>query len=71
MIPPYEGPAINKQVNIELGNDEEFQLYDLSQDRGQQKNLAQENPEKLKELVNIFINIRGEDYVNTEGLELK
>ncbi len=59
MIPPYDGPAINKQVNIELGNDEEFQLYDLSQDKGQRINLAQENPEKLKELVSIFVEIRG------------
>ncbi|MEX2514346.1 MAG: arylsulfatase [Cyclobacteriaceae bacterium] len=71
MIPPYEGPALNKQVNIELGNDEAFQLYDLSQDRGQQMNLAQKEPEKLKELVDIFVNIRGKDYVNTEALELK
>ncbi|MEX0882378.1 MAG: sulfatase-like hydrolase/transferase, partial [Cyclobacteriaceae bacterium] len=71
MIPPYEGPALNKKVNIELGNDDEFQLYDLSQDKGQQKNLAQEKPEKLKELVDVFVNIRGEDYVDTEALELK
>lgn len=71
MIPPYKGPAVNTQVNIELGNDEGFQLYDLSQDIGQQRNLAKEKPEKLKELVDLFVNIRGEGYVNTEGLELK
>jgi arylsulfatase A-like enzyme len=71
MIPPYDGPAVNKQVNIELGNDEEFQLYDLNQDVEQQRNLAMDKPEKLKELVKLFMKIRGEDYVNTEALELK
>jgi arylsulfatase A-like enzyme len=71
MIPPYEGPAVNNQVNIELGNDSGFQLYDLDKDIGQRTNLAEEQPEKLKELVRIFMDIRGEDYVNTEGLELK
>jgi arylsulfatase A-like enzyme len=71
MIPPYKGPAVNTQVNIELGNDEAFQLYDLSQDIGQQRNLATEKPDKLKELVDVFVTIRGEGYVNTEGLELK
>nr|MBI1230622.1 sulfatase-like hydrolase/transferase [Cytophagales bacterium] len=71
MIPPYQGPAVNNQVNIELGNDSGFQLYDLDKDIGQRTNLAEEQPEKLKELVSIFMDIRGEDYVNTEGLELK
>jgi len=71
LIPPYKGPAVNKMVNIELGNDAEFQLYDLSTDIGQQINLAKENPEKLKELLEDFIAIRGESFVNTEALELK
>lgn len=71
MIPPYKGPAVNEQVNIELGNDKDFQLYDLSQDIAQQRNLARENPKKLRELVDIFIEIRGEGYLDTEGLELK
>jgi hypothetical protein len=30
-----------------------------------------DKPEKLKELVKLFMKIRGEDYVNTEALELK
>ncbi|MCL4119973.1 UNVERIFIED_CONTAM: hypothetical protein GTU68_057033 [Idotea baltica] len=36
-IPPYDGPAINKFVNIELGNMESPGLYDLSTDLGQEK----------------------------------
>jgi len=71
MIPPYEGPAVSTHVNIELGNDQAFQLYDLSQDIGQQKNLAKEKPEKLKELVDVFLNIRGKGFTDIEDLELK
>ncbi|AEL27276.1 sulfatase family protein [Cyclobacterium marinum] len=71
LIPPYKGPAVNKFVNIEMGNDSDFQLYDLSTDLEQQNNLAEENPEKLKELLEEFIAIRGEDFVDTKGLELK
>ncbi len=71
MIPPYDGPAKNDFVNIELGNSPEFQLYNLSDDIGQQKNQAKENPEKLREMIETFKKIRGEDFKNTEQLELK
>jgi len=71
MIPPYEGPAINDKVQIELGNDSEFQLYNLLDDVGQQNNLASENPKKLKEMLTAFEIIRGKDYIKTEILELK
>ncbi|MEM6345950.1 MAG: arylsulfatase [Bacteroidota bacterium] len=70
-IPPYNGPALNKQVNIELGNSEEEQLYDLSQDIGQQDNLASSEPEKLQQMKAGFERIRGIDYTKTEKLELK
>ena len=71
MIPPYNGPAINKNVNIEMGNDKGFQLYDLSNDLSQKTNLAIENPDKLKEMLDGFIEIRGEEYSKTKKLELK
>ena len=48
MIPPYEGFAVNDKVKIELGNDPEFQLYNLSNDVGQQNNLALQNPKNSK-----------------------
>jgi len=70
MIPPYKGPAINKETNIELGNLEEYQLYNLKEDIGQQNNLAKANPEKLKEMLDAFIAIRGEGFEKTEELEL-
>lgn len=71
MIPPYKGPAINKQVNIELGNSDQIQLYNLKEDIGQQKNLAEANPEKLQEMIAAFEKIRGEGFQSIEKLELK
>ena len=71
LIPPYKGRAINKSVNIELGNLTEFGLYNLKEDIGQQQNLANENPEKLKEMIATFEKIRGADFSKTEKLELK
>ncbi len=72
LIPPYNGPAVNPLVNIELGNSDEVQLYQLGDDIGQQENLAATHPEKLKELQEEFTRIRGE--VNTreeQVLDLK
>jgi len=43
-IPSYEGPAINKNTNIELGNLSEPQLYNLQADIGQQRNIAPDRP---------------------------
>lgn len=64
LIPPYKGRAINTYVNIELGNLKSYGLYDLSNDIGQQNNLAEENPEKLAELLNAYQEIM-------EGTDLK
>ena len=71
MIPPYKGPAINRYVNIELGNSSEFGLHNLKADVGQQKNLATSNQEKLKEMRATFEAIRGTDFNKIEQLELK
>ena len=71
MIPPYKGPAVNEKVQIELGNDSGFQLYNLAQDIGQQNNLADSQPEKLQEMLTDFEAIRGEGYGKTQKLELK
>ncbi|MBR8538369.1 arylsulfatase, partial [Carboxylicivirga sediminis] len=59
MIPPYKGAKKNMQVNIELGNDEVFQLYNLNEDISQQHNVAESHPDKLAEMVNAFKAIRG------------
>lgn len=70
MIPPYKGPAVQNQVNIELGNSSEYQLYNLKEDPGQQNNLASSDPEKLEELKKLYHEIRGGES-KVEPLELK
>ncbi|WP_372647954.1 arylsulfatase [Draconibacterium sp.] len=71
MIPPYKGPAVAAQVNIELGNSPEFQLYDLNDDIGQQKNVAKSNPDKLNEMIGDYKEIVGDMNSEVEALELK
>lgn len=71
MIPPYSGQAINKWVNIELGNFDNYQLYNLKEDIGEKNNLAETNKEKLEEMITSFENIRGAEYKKVEKLELK
>lgn len=71
MIPPYNGPAVNNMVNIELGNSPEFQLYNLNDDIGQKTNLAKTEPEKLQKMIKTFEEIRGTNFQETEQLELK
>jgi arylsulfatase A-like enzyme len=70
MIPPYKGPAVQNQVNIELGNSSEYQLYNLKDDPGQKTNLALSNPEKLEEMKKKYLEIRG-DNSKIEQIELK
>lgn len=69
LIPPYKGRRIAREVNIELGNSKDFQLYNLKEDIGQQNNLAKSNPEKLKEMIATFESIRGKNF-NKTGKEL-
>jgi arylsulfatase A-like enzyme len=71
MIPPYPGPAVQNQVNIELGNSPEYQLYNLAEDLSQEQNIAESNPEKLQEMIKRFEQIRGIESANVEELELK
>ena len=70
MIPPYPGPAVQNQVNIELGNSTDYQLFNLKDDPSQQTNLATSNPEKLEEMKKKYLEIRG-DNSKIEQVELK
>jgi arylsulfatase A-like enzyme len=71
LIPPYQGSAINTQVNIELGIAKDYQLYNLKEDFGQQKNLRFTNPEKLAEMIATYEKLRGSEKVEIKELELK
>ncbi|HCB46721.1 MAG TPA: arylsulfatase, partial [Algoriphagus sp.] len=58
------------QVNIELGNSSDYQLYNLKEDLEQQNNLASSNPEKLQEMIRKYEEIRGSNG-QIQQLELK
>jgi arylsulfatase A-like enzyme len=49
-IEPSKRAKMNVQTNTELGNDAVPQLYDLSKDPGERQNLAEQFPDKVKEL---------------------
>ncbi|TYA71757.1 sulfatase family protein [Seonamhaeicola marinus] len=70
-IPAYGGKPLNTQVNIEVGNSDVPMLYNLKDDLSQKNNLAEANPEKLKELHEKFVKLRGDGFKKTQKLELK
>ena len=47
---PGKGPEYNKQVDVELGNSREPQLYDLRKDPVERNNLAGEKPGLVKKM---------------------
>ncbi len=57
-IVPAKGPKISTYTNIEMGNDLEPQLYNLASDLGETKNVAVEDPEKVKELEELLAKIK-------------
>lgn len=53
-IAPSNGRAYNELTDIELGNNPEPQLYDLSKDIGEKNNLAGAHPEIVEELADLL-----------------
>jgi arylsulfatase A-like enzyme len=60
-IEPRAGPAIDKNVNIELGVSLQPQLYNLNNDIGEKKNLAVNNPGKVKELAALLEEVKSNE----------
>jgi arylsulfatase A-like enzyme len=58
-IPGGKGERKNKNTGTELGNEAAGQLFDLSKDPGETKNLAKEHPEKVEELKKKLDEVRG------------
>ena len=61
-IEPSDGAKIARNVNIELGNDPQPQLYNLENDLGEKHNLAAEHPEMVKELASMLEKIRSDGH---------
>lgn len=57
-IEPSDRNPYNPRTDIELGHNPEPQLYNLADDIGERKNLANEQPEKLAELVELLKQVR-------------
>lgn len=57
-IPANNGPAVNTLTNIELGNAQQPQLYDLNNDPSEKYNLAASHPEKVNEMANLLQKIK-------------
>jgi arylsulfatase A-like enzyme len=57
-IEPSNGARYNRNVNIELGNDPNPQLYNLNTDIGEETNVAAEYPEIVKELSDMLEEIK-------------
>ncbi|OHX64629.1 sulfatase family protein [Flammeovirga pacifica] len=70
LIPSYKGPKVNKQVNIELGNTKNVQLFNLKEDPFQTNNIAEQQPELVQQLMDEFVAKRGE-FAKTSNLILK
>ncbi|WP_461533646.1 sulfatase family protein [Sinomicrobium sp.] len=70
MIPPYPGEAVQKQVNIEMGISKSYQLYNLAEDPGEQHNLAEKHPDKLKAMQEKYRELRGKSDSKIQELKL-
>ena len=60
LISPSNLPKINRNTNTELGNDTEPQLYNLRDDPGERKNLAAQEPERVRQLTDLLNKVRGD-----------
>jgi arylsulfatase A-like enzyme len=57
-IEPSRGQKVNRNTNTETGNDPGGQLYNLSDDLGERKNLAGKHPERVKEMSALIEKLR-------------
>jgi arylsulfatase A-like enzyme len=58
-ISPGTGPKIEKSTNTEMGTDPGPQLYDLSSDIGETRNLSAQHPAKARDMAEKLRKIRG------------
>lgn len=57
-IEASKGPRINKETNTELGNDPQSHLFNLADDPGETKNLAELYPARVIEMKNMLDKIK-------------
>ena len=57
-IAPGKGPAYSRETNIEYGNLDKDQLYNLVEDRGEKENLAIRQPGQVARLSTRLVQIK-------------
>jgi arylsulfatase A-like enzyme len=57
-IEPHQGRRVHPETETELGNDPQPQLYDLSVDLGERRNVAAEHPEVVRDIAARLARIR-------------
>ena len=57
-IEPSDAPAIEYWSKMELGNDRQPQLYDLSSDPSEKNNVAKQHPEAVRELSELLESVK-------------
>jgi hypothetical protein len=62
MVPPYKGKVYRNTKEVELGNVKDYALYNLKEDRMQQKDLSASEPDKLEEMKMEFHQLVGKYY---------
>jgi arylsulfatase A-like enzyme len=67
LIPASKGPKRSPQTNTELGNDTGAQLYDLTQDPGETKNLAAQHPDRIAAMSKTLDEIKARGTVARDG----
>jgi arylsulfatase A-like enzyme len=65
-LPPNSGPALFADKGTETGNSPVPQLYDLNADIGQQSNVAEQFPDKLKDMQQLLETIHGDTPPSSE-----
>jgi arylsulfatase A-like enzyme len=60
VIAPNAGPRMLVETNTELGNDPQPQLYDLAADLGEQRDVAAEHPDVVRDRAERLARIRQE-----------
>jgi len=57
-IVPNNGNRLSTLTNIELGNNRQPQLFNLKNDVGEKNNLADNYPQKVKEMQDFLLSLK-------------
>lgn len=62
IFPPYKGAKVRKTTGTELGNFNDWMLFDLKSDPHQDNDISTKKPELFRKMQKQFLSIAGSDY---------